>query len=32
MQQNRPKTPAAGPLIGYARVSTEDQGTDPQRD
>src|SRR5215471_16838377 len=32
MQQNRPKTQAAGRLIGYARVSTEDQGTDPQRD
>src|SRR5271166_3410562 len=26
------KTAAAGRLIGYARVSTEDQGTDPQRD
>jgi hypothetical protein len=28
----RPKTPAAGRLIGYARVSTEEQGTDPQCD
>ena len=26
------KTPFPGRLIGYARVSTEDQGTDPQRD
>jgi DNA invertase Pin-like site-specific DNA recombinase len=26
------KTPLPGRLIGYARVSTEDQGTDPQRD
>ena len=26
------KTAAAGHLIGYARVSTEDQGTDPQTD
>jgi hypothetical protein len=26
------KTAAAGRLIGYARVSTEDQGTDPQCD
>ena len=26
------KTSAAGRLIGYARVSTEEQGTDPQRD
>jgi hypothetical protein len=25
-------TAAAGRLIGYARVSTEDQGTDPQCD
>jgi DNA invertase Pin-like site-specific DNA recombinase len=32
MQQKGPKTAAAGRLIGYARVSTEDQGTDPQRD
>ena len=32
MQQNGPKTAATGRLIGYARVSTEDQGTDPQRD
>jgi DNA invertase Pin-like site-specific DNA recombinase len=26
------KSPLSGRLIGYARVSTEDQGTDPQRD
>src|SRR5271166_7026654 len=26
------KTAASGRLIGYARVSTEDQGTDPQLD
>jgi DNA invertase Pin-like site-specific DNA recombinase len=26
------KTAAAGRLIGYARVSTDDQGTNPQRD
>src|SRR6202007_1802623 len=26
------KTAAAGRLIGYARVSTEEQGTDPQCD
>src|SRR3954447_2576306 len=26
------RTPLPGRLIGYARVSTEDQGTDPQRD
>jgi predicted site-specific integrase-resolvase len=26
------KTAAAGRLIGYARVSTDEQGTDPQRD
>jgi DNA invertase Pin-like site-specific DNA recombinase len=26
------KTPATSRLIGYARVSTEDQGTDPQTD
>ena len=25
-------TPLPGRLIGYARVSTDDQGTDPQRD
>ena len=30
--QNGPKSTVAGRLIGYARVSTEDQGTDPQRD
>jgi DNA invertase Pin-like site-specific DNA recombinase len=28
----KPRTTAAGRLIGYARVSTEDQGTDPQSD
>ncbi|HKM62020.1 MAG TPA: recombinase family protein [Acidisphaera sp.] len=28
----RARKPAAGRLIGYARVSTEDQGTDPQTD
>jgi predicted site-specific integrase-resolvase len=27
-----PKTAAPSRLIGYARVSTEEQGTDPQRD
>ena len=32
MPPKRPKPAAAGRLIGYARVSTEDQGTDPQRD
>jgi DNA invertase Pin-like site-specific DNA recombinase len=32
MPQNSRKSTAAGRLIGYARVSTEDQGTDPQRD
>src|SRR4029077_6571566 len=26
------KSPAVGRLIGYARVSTEEQGTDPQID
>ena len=26
------KTAAADRLIGYARVSTDEQGTDPQRD
>ena len=26
------KTAVSGPLIGYARVSTEEQGTDPQLD
>jgi len=26
------KTAAPGRLIGYARVSTEEQGTDPQLD
>src|SRR5271157_3888078 len=32
MPPKGPKTVAAGRLIGYARVSTEDQGTDPQLD
>ena len=32
MRHPTQKTSAAGRLIGYARVSTEDQGTDPQRD
>jgi DNA invertase Pin-like site-specific DNA recombinase len=32
MQDKDPKNPAPGRLIGYARVSTEDQGTDPQCD
>src|SRR5271169_2915964 len=32
MRQHSQKTNAAGRLIGYARVSTEDQGTDPQLD
>ncbi|MBW4092376.1 MAG: recombinase family protein [Proteobacteria bacterium] len=32
MPPKAPKTTPAGRLIGYARVSTEDQGTDPQRD
>jgi DNA invertase Pin-like site-specific DNA recombinase len=32
MQAKTPKTAAPGRLIGYARVSTEEQGTDPQRD
>src|SRR6185437_13630857 len=32
VQQSRQKTPAVSRLIGYARVSTEDQGTDPQLD
>ena len=32
MQQIGPKSAAIGRLIGYARVSTEDQGTDPQCD
>jgi len=32
MPPNSQKTTAAGRLIGYARVSTEEQGTDPQRD
>jgi len=32
MEQNRQKTPPVGRLIGYARVSTEEQGTDPQLD
>ena len=29
---NNAQTLRAGRLIGYARVSTEEQGTDPQRD
>src|SRR3954453_7116015 len=29
---NPPKTAPPGRLIGYARVSTDEQGTDPQRD
>src|ERR1700693_1740953 len=32
MPPKRRKTAVAGRLIGYARVSTEEQGTDPQRD
>lgn len=33
MATSRPgKAHVAGPLIGYARVSTEEQGTDPQLD
>jgi DNA invertase Pin-like site-specific DNA recombinase len=32
MPPKRRKTAAAGRLIGYARVSTEEQGTDPQCD
>jgi DNA invertase Pin-like site-specific DNA recombinase len=32
MQPNSRKTAARGRRIGYARVSTDDQGTDPQRD
>jgi Resolvase, N terminal domain len=32
MPPKRRKTAAAGCLIGYARVSTEEQGTDPQCD
>jgi hypothetical protein len=32
MPPKSPKTATAGRLIGYARVSTEEQGTDPQRD
>src|ERR1700730_14395123 len=32
MPPKRRKTAAAGRLIGYARVSTEEQGTDPQLD
>jgi DNA invertase Pin-like site-specific DNA recombinase len=31
-QRNPKKSPLPSRLIGYARVSTEDQGTDPQRD
>ena len=32
MPPKRQKTTVAGRLIGYARVSTEEQGTDPQCD
>ena len=32
MTQRQGQKTAAGRLIGYARVSTDDQGTDPQRD
>jgi hypothetical protein len=32
MQPNSRKTGAPGRPIGYARVSTDDQDTDPQRD
>jgi DNA invertase Pin-like site-specific DNA recombinase len=32
MHPQTPKPAVPGRLIGYARVSTEDQGTDPQRD
>jgi hypothetical protein len=32
MPPKRQKTAAAGHLICYARVSTEEQGTDPQCD
>jgi DNA invertase Pin-like site-specific DNA recombinase len=32
MPPKRQNPAAAGRLIGYARVATEDQGTDPQRD
>src|SRR6202790_3471777 len=32
MQAKGRKTAVSGPLIGYARVSTEEQGTDPQLD
>ena len=32
MPSKSPKTAAAGRLIGYARVSTDEQGTDPQCD
>jgi DNA invertase Pin-like site-specific DNA recombinase len=32
IQSNPRKTVAPGRRIGYARVSTDDQGTDPQRD
>ena len=32
MQTNSRKTAAPSRLIGYARVSTEEQGTDPQLD
>jgi DNA invertase Pin-like site-specific DNA recombinase len=32
IQPRARKTPVVGRLVGYARVSTEEQGTDPQRD
>jgi DNA invertase Pin-like site-specific DNA recombinase len=32
MQPKARKHAAAGRLVGYARVSTEEQGTDPQLD
>src|SRR6476646_8226618 len=32
MQAKGKMTAASGPLVGYARVSTEEQGTDPQLD
>ena len=32
MPTKRPKAAPSGRLIGYARVSTEEQGTDPQLD
>jgi hypothetical protein len=32
MPTKRRKTAAAGRLVGYARISTDEQGTDPQLD